>query len=273
MKAVKKTLAIAGIALVVLVAAVVVAFLTFGENAIRKAVEAAASKTLGVPVTIKEVHLSILQGKVGINGLMVKNPQGYANENLLELGEGRVNVKIGSLLSDTIEIDEIKLDGTKLTMEQKGLTNNLKEILDRLPKDEKAEPAAAEPGKNLLVKKLQITNTTVKVKLLPVPGKADTIPMNIDTIEMTDLGSDKKLSIGKLVAKILGAMATGIAKQGVGQLPDDMVKGVSSALGKTAEIGKAAAEEGQKVLEKTGEAGKDLVEGVKGLLGGKKEQK
>ena len=156
-------------------------------------------------------------------------------------------------------------------MEQKGLTNNLKEILDRLPKEEKpeAQPAAEEKGKNLHIDKLEITNTNVKVKLLPLPGKSDTVSMNIDPIIMTDLGGDKKLRIGTLVAKVLGAIATGIAKQGVGLLPDDMVSGIGSALGKGAEIGKAATQEGKKVLETTAGAEKALLMALRAFLAAK----
>ena len=45
-----------------------------------------------------------------------------------------------------------------------------------------------------------------------------------------------------------------------------MVKGISSTLGKTAELGKDA-------IKTTTEAGKNVVEGVKGIFGGKKDQK
>jgi hypothetical protein len=89
---------------------------------------------------------------------------------------------------------------------------------------------------------------------------------------MTDLGTDKKLNIGTLVAKILGAIATGIAKQGVGLLPDDMVNGIGSALGKSVEMGKAATKQGQKMLETSAGAGKDVIKGVTGLFGGKKNE-
>ena len=109
----------------------------FGAGMIKTTVEKAASSTLGVPVTVKSIDLSILSGKVEIKGLVVNNPPGYANPTLLELGDGVVNLDIGSLMSDTIKIQLIKLDNTKLTIEQKGLTNNLNEILDKLPKEEK----------------------------------------------------------------------------------------------------------------------------------------
>jgi len=269
MKTKKIILNFVALPLVILLIVLVVAFLLVGNTLIKAGIEAAATKTLGVPVTVKSIDLSVLRGRVGIKGLVVKNPQGYANETLLELGEGVVNLDIWSLMSDTVKIQLIKLDGTKLTMEQKGLTNNLKEILDRLPKEEK--PAAEEKGKNLHISRLEITNTNVKVKLLPLPGKSDTVSMNIDPIVMENLGTDQKLRIGTLVAKVLGAIATGIAKQGVGLLPDDMVSGVESALGKGAEIGKAATKEGKKILETTTGAGKDVVEGLKGLFGGKQE--
>jgi hypothetical protein len=259
--------------LVILLVVLVVAFFLVGNSLIKTGIEAAATQTLGVPVTVKSINLSILRGRVAIKGLVVKNPSGYANDTLLELGEGVVNLNIGSLMSDTVKIKLIKLDGTKLTMEQKGLTNNLKEILDRLPKEEKeAAPKTEKPGKNLNINKLEITNTNVRVKLLPIPGKSDTISLKLDPIVMENLGTDKKLSMSTLVAKILGAMATGVAKQGAGLLPDDMVKGIGSALGKTAEIGKAATKEGQKVFEKTTDAGKGTVEGIKGLFGGKKTE-
>jgi hypothetical protein len=274
MKAKKIILNFVVIPLVILLIVLLLAFILVGNTLIKRGIEAAGTKTLGVPVTVKDIDLSILKGRVKIEGLVVKNPQGYANETLLELGEGVVNLDIGSLFGDTIKIELIKLDGTKLTLEQKGLTSNLKEILDKLPKEEKPQekPATKEKGKNLNITKLEITNTTVKVKLIPIPGKADTIPMNIDTITMTDLGTEKKINMGILVAKVLGAIATGIAKQGVGILPDDMVNGIGLALGTTVEIGKAATKEGQKVLEKTTDVGKSVVEGFKGLLGGKKEE-
>jgi hypothetical protein len=267
----KKTILNFIVLIVILLVVLVAAFFFVGTSLIKSGVEKAASSALGVPVTIKGIDLSILQGHVTIKGLIVKNPPGFANENLLELGEATVNLDIGSLMGDTVKIQLIKLDGTKLTMEQKGLSNNLKEILDKLPKEEKkAEPKPEEKGKNLHIQHLEITNTNVMVKLLPVPGKSDTVNLKLDPIIMDNLGTDQKLRIGILTAKVLKAMAMGIAKQGAGVLPDDMIKGIGSSLEKAAEIGKAATEEGKKVLEKTKESGKDAVEGIKGLLGGKK---
>ena len=267
MKTKKMVLNFVVLPIVILLVILVAAFFFVGTNLIKNGVEKAASSALGVPVTIESIDLSILQGHVGIKGLVVKNPPGYANETLLELGEAVVNLNIGSLMSDTVKIKLAKLDGTKLTIEQKGLSSNLKEILDKLPKeDKKAVPKPEEKGKNLHINRLEITNTNVMVKLLPIPGKSDTVSLKLDPIIMDNLGTDQKINTGALTAKVLKAIATGVAKQGAGLLPDDMVKGIGSSLDKAAEIGKAATQEGQKMLEKTKDSGKDAVEGIKGLL-------
>ena len=264
MKSAKKILAYVIVSIAVILLVLIVGFHIFGAGMIKAVVEKTASSTLGVPVTVKSIDLSILRGQVEIKGLVVNNPPGYANETLLELGDGVVNLDIGSLMSDTIKIQLVKLDNTKLTIEQKGLTNNLNEILDKLPKGEKeATPKTEKSGKNLTVNKLEIINTDVRVKLLPIPGKSDTVSLKLDPIVMENLGTDKKLSTAALVSKVMGVLATSIAKQGAGVLPDEMVKGISSTLGKTGEFGKGA-------VKTTTEAGKNAVEGIKGIFGGKK---
>jgi AsmA family len=265
MKSTKKILAYVAVSILVILLVLIVGFHIFGAGMIKAVVEKTASSTLGVPVTVKSIDLSILRGKVEIKDLVVNNPPGYANKTLLELGDGVVNLDIGSLMSNTIKIQLVKLDNTKLTIEQKGLTNNLNEILDKLPKEEKAAaPKTEKPGKNLTVTKLEITNTNVRVKLLPIPGKSDTVSLKLDPIVMENLGTDKKLSVASLVAKVMGALAMGVAKQGAGVLPDEIVKGIGSTLGKTAELGMGA-------VKTTTEAGKNVVEGVKGIFGGKKK--
>ncbi|MGA2093836.1 MAG: hypothetical protein ABSH16_10575 [Sedimentisphaerales bacterium] len=248
------------IPVVVLLLVLIVGFIVAGNLIIKKGIEVAGSKTLGVPVTVKSINLSILRGRVAIKGLVIKNPPGYANDTLLDLGEGVVNLNIGSLLSNTIKIELIKLDGTKMTIEQKGLTNNLKEIMNNLPKEEKKEPApavekkpaptAAKPGKNLTITKLEITGTNVQMKLLPIAGKSDTMSFKLDPIIMENLGTGSKLSIATLIEKVMSALATGVAKQTAGAAVD---------------LGKGA------INTTTGES-KKIVEGVTGLFGGKKNE-
>jgi len=250
----KKTLSMVVIILLALIIVVALLVKLFGDHALKVGVETAAGKTMKVPVTLDDISLSILAGKLNMNNLVVKNPEGYENPTFLELGHGYVDLTTTSLLSDTIEIEKMQFDNIGLTIEQKGLNNNLKEILGNLPKSEPdQEPAKDEKtGKKLLIKQLDINGVEVKVKLLPVPGRADTLTLKINPIHMENLGSDEKIDTAALVSKIVTAIASGVAEQGKDLLPTDMINSIGDQL----------SAQGLKLIESGKEAGTGLIENV-----------
>jgi len=273
MKSLRKILRIILLAIVVLIVCIVVLIHLFGNSLLKTGIETAASNTLNVGVKIDDMDFSILGAKVGFQNLVIDNPPGYKHEKLLEVGDTRVAVSAGSLLKDTVNIKEIKLDNVNVVLEQRGVTsNNIQDVIKSIPKEEEAGPEdeTKKAAKKLHIDNLELTNITVKAKLLPVPGKVDTLTLKLEPIRMTDLGSDEKLDVAKLSGKILLAIATGVAKQGAGLLPDEMTDALKTTLGVTVELGKTAAEGGVKLLEEGADAGKGLIEGVKGLLKPKK---
>lgn len=287
MKSVKKLLETIILVVIILVALLLLGFELFGEHIIKTGIEAAGTKALKVGVTIDDLDLSIYKGQVRMRGLAVDNPAGYEQKYLLKLGTGEVKTRMTSLMSDTVQIESILLDEISLSIEQKGLSNNLQDILKSLPKAEPGEPkeeAEKKPGKNLVVKNLKITNTTVKVKLLPVqilPDGTDTVTLKLDPIEMKNLGSEDKMTTAKLASKVMVAIAQGVAKQGAGILPEDLLGSMQETLGNLGDLTDTFRKEGQKLLESGGkeaqemlekgqESGKGLIEGVKGLFDKKK---
>ena len=282
----KKILKIVGIAVVVLIVAVIVFVQFFGGSAIKVGVEKAGTSAMKVNVALDGASLNMFGGSMSLEGLIIDNPEGYENKHLLELGKATVEVEIGSLMSDTINIEKVYVDGMTFVIEQKGLTNNLKDVMNNLPKSEgdEEEPAETEEGagKNLKITDLELNNISVKVKLLPLPGQADTVTIKLDPIVMKDLGTDDKMSFATLTGKILTAVATGVAKQGAGILPDDFndsLKELGGMLGEgLKEVGKGL-EDATKVLgegakdvgKELEDATKDIGDGIKGLLGGKKK--
>jgi hypothetical protein len=266
MKIVKKMLSILAIVIVTLIVLLIVAVTVFGNQALKIGVETGATAALKVGVTLNSAKLSILGGKVELDGLKVQNPAGYQNPEFLNLQKAAVALKVSSLMSDTIEIDKIQFDEIQLTIEQKGVTtNNLQEILNALPKSEETAPkpedktAPKTPGKKMLIHELAINGVQVRVKLLPIPGKADTVTLKLTPIVMKELGGDKPINVAELSAKILKAIAGGIAEQGKDLLPIDMI----------GSIGQGIAQQGLKVLDTAGQVGKGVLEGAgKGVLDG-----
>jgi hypothetical protein len=274
MKAIRKVLFIILSVIVVLIVGIVIIVQLFGSSLLKTGIETAAGKALNVGVSIDNMDFSILGGNVEFHNLVIDNPPGYQHDKLLEMGDARIAVSIGSLLEDTVNIKEIKLDNVNVVLEQKGVTsNNIQDIIKALPKADEPKPAdeTQKASKKLHIDNLELTNIVVNAKLLPVPGKADTVTLKLNPIKMTDLGSDNKLDIASLTGKILTAIAAGVAEQGAGLLPDDITNAMKTSLGKTAEMSKAATEEGKKILKEGAGASKDIVEGVTDLFKSKKQ--
>ena len=253
------------IAILLIIAVIAVNF--FADSAVKMGIESAGTKALQVGVAVDNVDLSILGGKIGFQNLVIDNPPGYKNEKLLELGQAKIAVETGSLLTDIINIKDIQLDGVSVVLEQKGITsNNLQDILKSLPAKDK-EPA--EPGgKKLHIDNLEITNAQVKVKLLPIPGKADTLTLKLAPIKMTDLGGENDIDTGALVRKVLLAIAGGIAEKGTGILPDDMLGSLASQLDKLDALPDAFLDKGGKLLDAGKDVGGGIIKGAGGATKG-----
>ena len=158
------------IVVLLLILGVSILFDIFAEGLVKVGVETAATKQLNVRVTLADVDLSLMAGGIAIKGLVISNPPGYEHENLLELKKAKVNVDIRSLLGDVVKIEQIKLDGIDITIEQRGLANNnLRDIIKSIPKKPKGKAPAeekpkageeAKPSKKLQSKELATTNVT-----------------------------------------------------------------------------------------------------------------
>lgn len=266
-KAIRTLLAI----ILLLVVLAVLGVGLFADNAIKTAIEAAGTETLQVKVGVTKAKLSFLSGSLALQSVTIGNPPGYQHKNLLQLDSAQTEVRAKSLLEEVVKIKALKLDGIELVLEQKGLNNNLQEIIKSLP-DQSEQPV----DKELQIELLEMTDITVKAKLLPIPGKIDTIPLKLSPIRLTNLGTDQKMDVAGLTAKILLAIAGGIAEQGTGVLPDNLVNSLGSALGKTTDLGIKLLETGVEgsggLIKATEELGKGLGKGIQNLLRPKKEE-
>jgi hypothetical protein len=262
----KKPLKIVSVILLsVIILAVVVAMAVdvFANRALKAGIEVAATKTLNVGVSVEKVDLSILKGKLGITNLSVNNPPGYQYDKLLELKDAQIEVDVKSLLSEQVNVKEIRLDGINVVLEQRGVSgNNLQDVVKTISERRKTKGEAEKGGRKLHIDNLEISDITVKAKLLPVPGRADTVTLKLDPIVMTDLGGDNKLDTAELSGKIFLAIANGVADKGTGVLPEEMTGAMKSALGVTVKLGK----EGKRLLKEGKDSSTELIKDLGSLL-------
>ncbi|MFA5251289.1 MAG: AsmA family protein [Phycisphaerae bacterium] len=251
------------LAVLILVVIVAAAIDIFAERVLKTGIEAEATRALNVGVSVGDVDLQIFAGKLSISNLSVNNPPGYRYDKLLELKIAKIEVDVRELLGERVDIKEIKLDGLNIFLEQRGVSgNNLKDVTKAMSARRKAEGKSEKGGKKLYVNNVEITDVTVKAKLLPVPGKVDTITFNLDPIVMTDLGGDNELDTAELSRKIVLAITAGVADKGTGVLPNEMTAAMKSTLDTTIQLGK----EGTKLLKESKGTSENFIFVLKSLL-------
>ena len=274
----KKTLKILVWTLVVLAVVFLGLELSLGKLVL-KGVNAAASGTLGVPVTLQDADISLVRGTAVLKGLHVGNPEGYKTDGLLDLGSVSVEIDNSTFLSDTILIKEIAIDGLVLTYEKGLLISNLGALIDQLsagkeeqPKEEgeaKEEKAPEQkPGKKVVIEKLTISGSKMNFSMTGAAALTGggAIPIPLPTITLTDLGKEKEgVTIVEAIQHVLGAIAgtAGTAIAGSAKLLGQGAEAVGEG---ALAVGEGAVDAGKAVVGGAVDAGKAVGDAVGGAL-------
>lgn len=291
------------IVLLVVIAVVVVALAIDGIA--RRGVERGATYALGVPTTLGVADVGLLAGEFSMDELEVANPEGFETEHFLALKNGQVAVSLGSLMGDTVEVGRIALTGLDLNLEKHGGKDNVKIILENLQKlssgDKPADPPKEEgPGKQYVIKEIDIGEITVHLKGYPVAKTIKVAP-----IQLSNVGSaGEPVSMAQVTGIIMrsifqsliaggfelpgdlaGALTQGIA--GLGALGDVDIEGIGKAAEAIGELGQNASESAAKLGDQIGgetgdkikdagkqteEAAQKVTEGIGNLIGGQKKE-
>jgi hypothetical protein len=165
------------------------------------------------------------------------------------MGSIKVAVKIGSVMSDVIVVDEVNIQAPVITFEG-GLTgeNNLSKILDNLnassatqEKQKTEAPATAKKEKKFIVKKLVFEGGIINLSLKGV-GSAPPVPL--PPLNLTDIGTAQngvtsaelaQAIMKPLVAEVLTAVVQnagtiGKELQNMGKGGTDQLKGAAKGI-------------------------------------------
>jgi hypothetical protein len=285
MRLVRRFLKIAAILVLVLVVALAAVWF-YLDSIARKAVEVAGTYALGVPTTLEKANLGVFSGHAGITGLRVADPQGYDAPYFMQLQGASVDLSLGSLTKDTVEVPLLELDGLAIALEKRNGKANYQVILDNLKKLESAAPAQqpAKPGKKFIIRKVELKNITAHVDLVPALGSATVLDMQLDPIVLENVGSESNHGVAaeQLMDTLTKAVLLAVAHKAgnaVGELGSDLGKGLgqlsslaSSGVGVVGDVGGklgnfgvgAAQQVGQGVSEGVNRIGK----GIGSLFGG-----
>lgn len=264
------------------------------DHLVKRGVETGATYAMGVQTTLGSADLSVLGGGIKLDRLRVANPQGYQSPHFFTMDRSQVQVALGSLMSDTMEVPVVELGGIDVNLEKREGKANYSVILANLGRFESSDPAPpqapAEGGKRMVIRRLLIEDITVHVDLLPVGGSLTQRQITIPKIEMQDIGSDsdRGVLISEISAIVLKAVLKSLIDSGI-QLPGDMLRELSGGLAnlesvgqfgvqvigdvgsKAADVSQQVSEQVGQIGEKAGEAVGDVTKGIGDLFKKKEE--
>ena len=247
----KKVKKIIGISILVfaliVIGGIIVLFLAL-NSIVAEGVRTFGTQATGTKVELQSVNISPFSGSVELKGLYVANPQDCQNKNAFVLGHFYVDMKLMSLFTDKIVINNVIIEDVAVDFEPsvtKG--SNLHEIKNNIlrycgvdktstggtgtgegKEPEKKEPAKPDdgkqkPGKKVMIKYFVIKNGTISVSSNLVKTGIN-VPM--PKIEMQDIGADDNKSAGDVLQEIYDQMLKGIgtAVSGVQGIKLDGVK-------------------------------------------------
>ena len=278
---------------VILVVIAAVAAWIWIDSIAKAGIEKGGTATLGVNTTVDDVSLSLLKGQLVMDGLRIANPEGFSSPHLMQSGRFDVQVETGSVFSDTIVLPKFELDGMDINIEKNDKGNNVSTVLDNIkskaPEEEAKKPE--EGGKKVKLDRVVVRNIAVHLHLPIIGGGDEGRTLKVPEIVLEDVSSDDSAGVvvGQLTGKLFAAiMAAVVEKVGsdlpaalAGTLKTDIAAAASAIRANqlVGQVGGAFESLAGKTAEglkeqtgKLGDAASKAVEGLGGLLGGKKEE-
>jgi uncharacterized protein involved in outer membrane biogenesis len=231
---------VVGLAAVLAVVFVTVAF-SLG-TIVKRGVEKIGPSATQVNVKLQNAEVWLFAWRVQLTGFVLGNPPGCRTPSSIAVGDVSVRFKPGSVFSDKLVVDSIKVKAPVITWEG-GLTdNNLKKIEKNLndyigssstaPNSSAPSSSPAEPEKKLQVNDLVITGAKLQVNTALSGGR--TITLSIPDIHLTDLGTGPQgitpVEVGQRALHAVLIAATKEVAKNASQLGKEALSGGKGAV-------------------------------------------
>lgn len=192
--------------------------LTYSIDSIVKSnIENAGTEMTGTRVTVDNVSISPFSGEGTISGFRIENPEGFSTDHAFVADDFYIKMDVFTLFSDVIEVNEIRLTGPAIYVEQKLTGNNLRTILNNL--DEAAESETGTHGE-LAIGYFLMENGSAD--LYTEIGGERSARVEVSVIELHDLGGDQVAEqvLREIAGRIVEQALQAAARSGAEQLRD-----------------------------------------------------
>jgi|TARA_B110000116_G_C16793221_1_gene565013 uncharacterized protein involved in outer membrane biogenesis len=207
MKALKIILGLV-VAAAIIVAVVVVMVVKNLDGIIKTVVETVGSDVTQVSVTLDAVSTELLEGRIELHSLTIANPKGFDGAYLFDMNQVALQIEPASLTGKVIIINEVLVDGAKISAELKGQATNLQALQENIAQSTSGSmtESAAEANQSdlegadvlLMVEKFSFINSNLQLK--------------------TDQWGDRTVKMPNIVLNDLGDKKSGLTPEQLTQL-------------------------------------------------------
>ncbi len=89
-------------------------------------------KQLGFPCRIGSTHINLLKGQIGLNDIVISNPNEFTSGDFLKIKQVQCKVEPLSCFQEIIKISEFNMEISQFVSIQQNKTNNLQKLCEHL---------------------------------------------------------------------------------------------------------------------------------------------
>ncbi len=168
---------------------------------VKSGIESTGTEMFKTEVTVESVSVSPFSGSGTIEGLRVKNPEGFDSDYAIVMGSFELTLDVSTVLSDTLIVNNIVINEPAFSVIQKVPENNLRMLMNNI-EESMGEGSSSSTG--LVIEKLSIING--KVTVTPNIGGERSAMVTMGNIELENLGKSGSSSTGQVIRQVTSRM-------------------------------------------------------------------
>jgi len=238
-----KKLLIIGAGLIVIIIIVLAIGLSKLGPVIKTAVNTYGPQLTKTELSLGDVSISLLSGKVELKDFLLGNPRGFTSPEALSVGKIFIDIDSKSITKDTIVIHTIEVLAPAITYERGRRTDNFKTIINNVNSysgsaDSKNATSPKEPsseaGKKILIEDFILKQGTVTLATTLKGGKS--ISTRLPDIHLTNIGgAGQGASPQQVTQEIFKALYGEITSRAVTDTLNQELKALEKSLGTAGE--------------------------------------
>jgi uncharacterized protein involved in outer membrane biogenesis len=164
------------------------------DSMVQSSLENTTAEVLNTSVDVEDVSISLLNGSGTITGFTIHNPEGFSDKPAARLQEISIRMEVSSLLSDTVIVEEIRVEKPELYYEQKATGNNFDALTNSMG-------GSSSSNTNLIVDYLLVENG--QVTLTADIGSEKSVMAKFSKIELEGIGRSGNNTMEQTIQQIL----------------------------------------------------------------------